>query len=244
MGIRRTGFAAVILLTIGLSLVGCRKKPADSGSATGHEAGTETTTTEPKDAVGAGSTEQTMTGKGTGSKTPSITPDVKNTQVVLETSKGNITIELYQNIAPVTVTNFLQYVNDGFYNGTIFHRVIPGFMIQGGGMTADMTEKETRSAILNEASNGLKNDRGTIAMARTSLPHTATSQFFINHRDNASLNYGSPTSPDGYAVFGKVISGMEIVDSIAIVPTTTKGPHQNVPVEPVVIAKARVVAGN
>lgn len=138
--------------------------------------------------------------------------------VVMETSNGNIQLELDQDKAPATVANFLQYVDDGYYNGTIFHRVINNFMIQGGGFTADMSKKDTRDSIKNEAKNGLKNVRGSIAMARTSDPDSATSQFFINHKDNTNLDYPS-FDGWGYTVFGKVTSGMDVVDAIATSPT-------------------------
>ena len=141
----------------------------------------------------------------------------------------------------MTVKNFIRYAEEGFYDGTIFHRVIPNFMIQGGGFKSDMQQKKTHEQIVNEAKNGLKNDRGTIAMARTNDPNSATAQFFINHRNNDSLNY-SPQNP-GYAVFGKVIEGMDVVDKIAAVKTSQKGPHGDVPVEPVVIKSARVISG-
>ncbi len=159
------------------------------------------------------------------------------TMVKLQTSKGDIVIELNEDKAPVTAENFLQYVNDGFYDGLIFHRVIPDFMIQGGGMTADITEKANKAPIKNEASNGLKNDRGTIAMARTNDPHSATSQFFINLADNEFLNYKGSDNP-GYAVFGKVVEGMDVVDEIAEVKTGRSGRHDDVPTEPIVIEKA------
>ncbi len=157
--------------------------------------------------------------------------------VVLETSKGDITIELYQDEAPITAENFLKYVDDEFFDGTIFHRVIPNFMIQGGGFTEDMNQKPTRDAIKNEAKNGLKNERGTITMARTNIVDSATAQFFINHADNDFLN-NSPRD-FGYAVFGKVVDGMDVVDAIAGVKTGRHGPHDDVPTEPVVIRSAR-----
>ena len=161
--------------------------------------------------------------------------------VILETSKGNIGLELDEQKAPVTAANFIQYVRDGFYDGTIFHRVIPGFMIQGGGFTADMAQKKTREPIKNEADNGLKNKNYTIAMARTPDPNSATAQFFINVKDNAFLDYSSPTMQGwGYAVFGKVVEGQDVVNAIEKVQTTTKYPHQDVPVEPVVIIKASI----
>lgn len=163
-------------------------------------------------------------------------------KILMETSAGNIELELYQDKAPKTVENFLNYVNSGFFNGTIFHRVIDGFMIQGGGFTPDMKQKETKAPIANEAYNGLKNDRGTIAMARTNDPHSATSQFFINHKDNSFLNYKAQTTAGwGYAVFGKVTKGMEVVDKIAKVKTGTKGFHQDVPVENIIIKSIKVI---
>jgi peptidyl-prolyl cis-trans isomerase B (cyclophilin B) len=162
--------------------------------------------------------------------------------VKLETSMGDITLELYPDKAPVTVANFLDYVKSGFYNGTIFHRVISGFMIQGGGLDAQMQENTTRAPIKNEADNGLTNDAYTVAMARTSAPHSATAQFFINVANNAFLNHKGQTPQGwGYAVFGKVIKGQEVVDKIKAVATTNRGPHENVPQEPVTIIKATVV---
>lgn len=160
--------------------------------------------------------------------------------VRLETSMGNIVIELNKQAAPVTTKNFLEYVEAGFYDGTIFHRVIPGFMIQAGGFTRDIQRKKTRSPIINEAKNGLSNLRGTIAMARTSDPNSATSQFFINHKDNKPLD-SVASANRGYAVFGKVTEGMDVVDAIAVVKTTTRKGMDDVPVEPVVIDSARVV---
>jgi len=165
----------------------------------------------------------------------------KNPVVRLETSMGDITLELDTQNAPITTANFIEYVNSGFYDGTIFHRVIDGFMIQGGGMTADMKEKKTRGPIRNEANNGLKNSRGTIAMARTQVVDSATGQFFINVKDNAFLDHKNETpSGYGYAVFGKVIDGMDTVDAIRQVATGNKGMHQDVPKEAVVINKAIV----
>jgi peptidyl-prolyl cis-trans isomerase B (cyclophilin B) len=162
--------------------------------------------------------------------------------VKLETSMGEIVLELNPGKAPATVANFLQYVKDGFYNGTIFHRVINGFMIQGGGFDAQMNQKATREPIKNEANNGLANATYTIAMARTQDPHSATAQFFINVADNKMLNHRDQTLPGwGYAVFGKVVKGQEVVDQIKAVATTNKGMHQNVPTEPVTIIKATVL---
>jgi peptidyl-prolyl cis-trans isomerase A (cyclophilin A) len=161
-------------------------------------------------------------------------------RVVLSTSEGDITVELNAAKAPKTVENFLAYVKSGHYDGTIFHRVIDGFMIQGGGFTADMKQKPTRAPIPLESRNGLKNERGTIAMARTSVPDSATSQFFINVVDNPRLDHPNPDG-HGYAVFGRVVAGMEVVDRIRVVPTISAGGHQNVPAKPVLIRAARIV---
>jgi peptidyl-prolyl cis-trans isomerase A (cyclophilin A) len=160
--------------------------------------------------------------------------------VVIKTSKGEIQVELFADKAPVTVENFLAYVDAGFFDGTVFHRVIPGFMIQGGGFDKTMSQKETRAQIKNEAANGVKNERGTLAMARTNVIDSATAQFFINLVDNEFLNH-VPNSPDrfGYAVFGKVVKGMDVVDAIAKVRTARSGMHENVPAEPVVIESAK-----
>jgi cyclophilin family peptidyl-prolyl cis-trans isomerase len=157
--------------------------------------------------------------------------------VEMQTSLGTIVIELDSQKAPLTVANFLKYANDGFYNATIFHRVIKGFMIQGGGFTQDMQQKTTNKPLENEAKNGLKNDRGTIAMARTNAPHSATAQFFINHKNNAMLDFPGQDGW-GYAVFGKVISGMEVVDKIAQSPTAS----QDVPVKPIIIQSVKVIS--
>ncbi|HEY7745566.1 MAG TPA: peptidylprolyl isomerase [Desulfuromonadales bacterium] len=166
----------------------------------------------------------------------------QNPSVLLETSKGEILIELDAAKAPVTVANFLAYAREGFYDGTIFHRVIKGFMVQGGGMTADMKQKGTRAPIKNEAGNGLKNKTGTIAMARTQEVDSATAQFFINTADNKFLDHGgSSPSVFGYAVFGKVVDGMDAVWAIEQVATGSAGMHQDVPKEPVTINKATVI---
>ena len=163
-----------------------------------------------------------------------------NVLVVIETSLGSITAELYADKAPVTVSNILAYVDDKFYDGTIFHRVIKGFMIQGGGFTSQMKQKQTRGEIKNESDNGLTNDRGTLSMARRGDPDSATAQFFINHVDNAGLNKAFPRGDGhGYAVFGKVTDGMDIVDKIAGVATGSVGPFQNVPLAPVEIKSIR-----
>ena len=163
-----------------------------------------------------------------------------NPKVKLATSMGDIVVELNAEKAPKSVANFVQYVNDKFYDGTVFHRVINGFMIQGGGFTADMQQKPTRAPVENEAKNGLKNDTYTIAMARTANPDSATAQFFINVKNNDALNAPSPDG-HGYAVFGKVVSGTDVVDKIKAVATANAGPHQNVPKTPVVINSATLV---
>ena len=169
--------------------------------------------------------------------------DSKNPIVNMSTSQGNIRIELDAEKAPVTTQNFVDYVSAGHYDGMIFHRVIPGFMIQGGGMDAHMAEKKTRAPIKNEAANGLKNKIGSIAMARTNVVDSATAQFFINVKDNGFLNHRSPSPAEfGYAVFGQVIEGMEIVHAIEKVKTGSKGHHDDVPVEAVVINTAKVEA--
>jgi cyclophilin family peptidyl-prolyl cis-trans isomerase len=166
-----------------------------------------------------------------------------NPQAVLHTSMGDIRLELYADKAPVSVENFINYAKSGFYDGTIFHRVIGSFMIQGGGFTPDMQQKPTNEPILNEASNGLSNMRGTIAMARTNDPHSATAQFFINVQNNTNLDYAGGTSPRtwGYAVFGRVIVGMEVVDKIRFVSTETNGRYSDVPVEPVTIDSVEII---
>jgi peptidyl-prolyl cis-trans isomerase B (cyclophilin B) len=162
--------------------------------------------------------------------------------ILLETTLGNITLELFETDAPLTTANFKQYVEDGFYDGTIFHRVIDGFMIQGGGFEPGMIKKDTRDPITNEASNGLANNRGTIAMARTMDPHSATAQFFINVTDNDFLNFRSET-PDGfgYCVFGRVFDGMDVIDAIKAVDTTHRAGHSDVPRDDVIINKASVI---
>jgi cyclophilin family peptidyl-prolyl cis-trans isomerase len=166
-----------------------------------------------------------------------------NPKVVIHTSMGDIGLELYADQAPVSVENFIRYANSGFYDGTVFHRVISHFMIQGGGLTPDLTDKPTSEPIINEAINGLSNKRGTVAMARTGNPHSATSQFFINVQDNGNLDYTDQNSSRGwgYAVFGKVTSGMDVVDKIRFVETRTVPPYSDVPVEPVLINSVDVV---
>ncbi len=168
---------------------------------------------------------------------------MSNPKVKMQTTLGDIALELDAQAAPISVKNFLEYVNDGYYDGTIFHRVIKGFMIQGGGLTAKMHPKPANDPIINEASNGLKNKRGTIAMARTADPDSATSQFFINHADNDFLDYTGPT-PDriGYAVFGKVTEGMDVVDKIAAVRTCSKGYYDDVPTTTIEIISVKQIA--
>lgn len=166
----------------------------------------------------------------------------ETTMVKMDTNQGTIMLELDADNAPNTVANFLTYAKEGFFDGTIFHRVISNFMIQGGGFTEDMTQKTVHDPIQNEANNGLKNDNGTIAMARTGDPHSATAQFFINVKDNDFLNFSSETPQGwGYAVFGKVTEGMDVVEKIKGVDTTTKGPYADVPAEPVIIEKVTIV---
>ncbi len=166
----------------------------------------------------------------------------ETTMVKMDTNQGTIMLELDADNAPNTVANFLTYAKEGFFDGTIFHRVISNFMIQGGGFTEDMNQKDVHDPIKNEANNGLKNDNGTIAMARTGDPHSATAQFFINVKDNDFLNFSSETAQGwGYAVFGKVTEGMDIVEKIKATETTTKGPYQDVPVEAIIIEKVTIV---
>jgi cyclophilin family peptidyl-prolyl cis-trans isomerase len=171
------------------------------------------------------------------------TPAPGNPTVLISTSLGDITVELYQDRAPVSVQNFLQYVNEGFYPGTVFHRVIPGFMIQGGGFTTEMVEKPTHPPIRNEATNGLSHVRGTLAMARTEALRSATAQFFINISDNRIKldHHGYSPEDFGYAVFGRVLTGLEVCDRIAAVKTQRNGPHENIPLDPVVIKGVRVM---
>lgn len=176
-----------------------------------------------------------------GVQAPAPEPAPGNPVVVISTSLGDITLELFKDRAPVSVENFLQYVRDGFYEGTIFHRVKAGYVIQGGGYTAEMVERATRPPILNEATNGLKNVRGTVAMARMRALRSATSQFYINLANNAALDHRGYSPDDfGYAVFGRVLSGMDVVDKIAATPTGISGDHEDVPKTPVVIQKVAV----
>jgi len=232
----------VLMLAVCLCLGGCRKSRPDDPTSGGGNKGEETKV------IGEEKTPGTPVDPGRTPPTTTTTPPPTPTptrsalvQVLIGTSEGDIVLELDKTAAPVTVVNFLRYVNEGFYDGTVFHRVIPGFMIQGGGFTPEMTKKATHSPIINEASNGLKNTRGTITMARTSMPDSATSQFFINHGDNAGLDYGSPRDPNGYAVFGKVIKGMDVVDAIAAGETVVRNGEKSFPVKPVLLIKATVI---
>ncbi len=231
----------VLMLAVCLCLGGCRKSKPDDQTGNGGDKGPGTKVIEektPGTPVDPGRTPPTTTTTTPPTPTPTRSALV---QVLLETSEGDIVLELDKTAAPVTVVNFLRYVNEGFYNGTVFHRVIPGFMIQGGGLTPEMTEKATHSPIINEAANGLKNTRGTITMARTPHPHSATSQFFINHGGNAGLDYGSGRDPNGYAVFGKVIKGMDVVNAIAAGETVVRNGEKSFPVKPVLLKKATVI---
>jgi cyclophilin family peptidyl-prolyl cis-trans isomerase len=173
--------------------------------------------------------------------TPALAQEAKNPRVVMETSAGKIVIELYPDKAPISVKNFLQYVEDKHYDGTIFHRVIADFMIQGGGFEAGLREKKTRDPIKNEGGNGLKNERGTIAMARTGVPDSATSQFYINTVDNKGLDRANADDGVGYAVFGKVVEGMDVVDEIRRAETSTQNRMKNVPTKDIIIKSVRVV---
>ena len=236
-------FACVLLIS--LYLVGCdHENEAMSGQ--NNKSTKETSTTMNKDNISENKHSQSTASKA---KTPS---SEQNPRILFETTMGNITIELDSKSAPVTVDNYLRYVNEGFFDNTIFHRVISNFMIQGGGFGPDMVQKPSHSAIINEGSNGLKNDRGTIAMARTNDPDSATSQFFINVNNNSPLNYTGPGKP-GYAVFGKVVDGMDVVDAIVHVETTTReamtinnirAQFQDVPDEPIIIKTAKIIDNN
>jgi peptidyl-prolyl cis-trans isomerase B (cyclophilin B) len=180
----------------------------------------------------------------TGSSSENQTQGAGMITVHMDTSKGLVTLELDRDKAPETVGNFVEYAKAGFYDGTVFHRVIPGFMIQGGGFDADMKQKATRAPVKNEANNGLKNVTGSIAMARTSDPHSATAQFFINVKDNGFLDHSAPTTQGwGYCVFGKVVDGLDVVHAIEGVQTGNQAGHQDVPVEAVIINSVKIVEG-
>ena len=230
----------VLMLAVCLCMAGCRKSAPDDQTGNGRNNG------EPPKVIDV---KPPVVPVDPGKRPPPITPPTPTksapVHVLIETSEGTIVLELDKTAAPVTVVNFVRYVNDGFYNDTVFHRVMLDFMIQGGGLTPEMTEKATYSPIINEAANGLKNTRGTIAMARGGMPHSATSQFFINHGNNVGLDFGSPRHPNGYAVFGKVVKGMSVVDAIAAGATVARSvqdPEKSLPVKPVVIKKVAVVS--
>ncbi len=235
-----SGFQAAIaaLLAFGLC-AGCGG--SDSSDTTEVESPAEETGGSP------GEEETTSSEMTEATKDPTADPADLATPgapvVLMRTTLGDLRIELYPQEAPVTVENFLRYVEDGHYDGTIFHRVVRGFVIQGGGFSAEMEEKETRDPVLNEAQNGLRNLRGTLSMARTSDPHSATSQFFVNTTDNAMLDHtGTSMRGWGYAVFGKVIAGMEAVERIEATPVVSRAGHNDVPETPVVIESASVVS--
>jgi cyclophilin family peptidyl-prolyl cis-trans isomerase len=241
---RKIRMLGLVLAMICISVAGCRKdKPEEDPQGTPDALTTENRLIGGND-NGSPVTPFDNPGNNGGITPMTIQPaepEIARIQVLLETSEGDILLELDAKEAPVTVTNFVRYVTEGYYDGTIFHRVIAGKVIQGGGHLPDMTAKPVHSPILNEASNGLKNTKGTIAMFRSDLPHTATSQFFINQGDNPILNYGSLQSPDGYAVFGRVIKGMDVVDALASVPTIVRNGEKSFPRQPVVLKKARII---
>ena len=225
-------FAAPLLLALGLSACG-------GGGAT-DSASSESATDE---AAPAATEPSPMEPEAPSTEDPADLATPGAPVVLMETTQGDIRIELYPQEAPESVANFLRYVEDGHYDGTIFHRVVRGFVIQGGGFTAEMQEKDTREPIENEARNGLRNERGTLSMARTMDPHSATSQFFVNTKDNAMLDHTAPTPRGwGYAVFGKVISGMEAVDRIEASDVVSRAGHNDVPDTPIVVESATVVS--
>jgi peptidyl-prolyl cis-trans isomerase A (cyclophilin A) len=213
-------------LSVLMFVVGCERKESEKGELEQDEQEQAEQGKQVQEAQGEISTKTVSTEGG-------------NPIVLMSTSMGDIKIELYPEKAPITVENFLGYAKDGFYDGTIFHRVIPGFMIQGGGFTPDMNQKPAKDPIKNEADNGLKNDKGTIAMARTNVVESATSQFFINQASNDFLNHGSRDF--GYAVFGKVVEGMDVVDKIAAARTGSVGMYQDVPEEVIMIKSVKVL---
>ena len=185
---------------------------------------------------------QTPTVPGAPLPAPQVKPTPDGPVIAIDTTMGTIEVGLYATRAPLSTRNVMNYVRSGFYDGTVFHRVIPGFMVQGGGLDAGMNEKPVGPPVRNEARNGLLNSRGSLSLARTSDPHSATSQFFISVKDNPVLDFGISRDGWGYAVFAQVLSGMEVVDQIVAVPTSTRGPHQNVPIKPVTITKVRIIS--
>jgi cyclophilin family peptidyl-prolyl cis-trans isomerase len=228
--------AVLLVLTLALTTASCSSEAEETTTISATGDASTSTTVAPDNSDSSLAAETSNTGE--------TEVNADNPQVELVTSMGTIVLELDQAAAPITVENFLSYVQAGFYDGTIFHRVIPGFMAQGGGFTPDMTQKPTDAPIKNEADNGLKNLRGTIAMARTGVVDSATAQFFVNVADNDFLNHAAKTVQGyGYAVFGKVVEGMDVVDAIVAVPTTSSGPFQDVPQTPIVIESAKVLSG-
>ena len=227
----------ISILTTAASGLSCSSKRGEQRKASTAKS-SQQTTTEQWTGWGAPSRDRQPATSPTTGESVSTKPASVKPVVLIETSDGNIRLELWPDKAPITVANFLRYVDEGFYNSTIFHRVIAGFMIQGGGFTVQMEEKQTHEPIRNEAGPFLRNLRGTVAMARTPYPHSATSQFFINLVDNNSLDHTGNT-PDayGYAVFGRVVEGIEVVEKIGRVPTTKVGMHEDVPIQPVVIKR-------
>lgn len=234
---RRLMLCSILMLALVFAFVGCDSGKEANGNKQDGTVSSADNQPQKKQAVVKKQTEKETPKK---EKDSDVMSDADK-RVVLETSKGTIVIELNAEAAPVSTENFLRYVNESFFDGTIFHRVIPNFMAQGGGFTADMVQKKVHAPIVNEANNGLKNDRGTLAMARTPDPDSATAQFFINVKDNAFLNYKGAANP-GYAVFARVVEGMDVVDAIVAVKTATVGHHADVPTEAVVINSAKVVS--
>lgn len=192
--------------------------------------------------AGSPSFGQTSTAPGAPLPAPQAKPTPDGPVIAIDTTMGTIEVGLHATRAPLSTRNIMNYVRSGFYNGTVFHRVIPGFMVQGGGLDANMNEKPVGPPVRNEARNGLLNSRGSLSLARTSDPHSATSQFFISVKDNPALDFGISRDGWGYAVFGEVLSGMGVVDQIVSVPTSTRGPHQNVPIKPVTITRVRIIS--
>lgn len=243
------GGSIVVVLAAGLFLGGCR---SESSGGYGYGAAGSTTSTSSNTTTSTSSSSTSATSSTLGANTangPDSGSDMGDSQmansqksVEFVTSMGAFVIELDAAAAPLTVENFLAYVDAGFFDDTVFHRVIPGFMAQGGGFSADMRQKPTNAPVKNEADNGLKNLRGTVAMARTNVVDSATAQFFVNVADNAFLDHSAKTMQGyGYAVFGKVVSGMEVIDAMVAVPTTTMGRSQDVPRTPIVIESAKVL---
>lgn len=236
-------FALALMMTIGLGGLACTQDTAEDTTATNTAADSTTENNQPA-AVNNTADSATQPAIAPNTNTTGDDPRIKSNKphVLVTTDKGEIVIELFEDEAPLSTANFIEYADAGYYNGTIFHRVISSFMIQGGGFTANLEQKTTRDPIKNEANNQLSNKRGTVAMARTSDPNSATSQFYINVVDNAQLNFRAETSSGwGYAVFGRVVAGMDVVDRIRKVPTTFKKGMGNVPVDTVTITDVKVL---